>query len=103
MLQYIEDSKDSELDITNVNDTRWCARADAAMALSVGYSSFQKVLQVIAEDVNQKLQEIHEAKCLLKDFSKKENMAGFWAVVLNRINGVNKSLQMKSIELETSD
>ncbi|GFQ63871.1 zinc finger MYM-type protein 1 [Trichonephila clavata] len=57
MLQYIEDSKDSELDITNVNDTRWCARADAAMALSVGYSSFQKVLQVIAEDVNQKLQE----------------------------------------------
>ncbi|GFQ92688.1 uncharacterized protein TNCT_548161 [Trichonephila clavata] len=54
--------------------------------------------------MTQKQQVIHEANYLLKDLSKKENifMAGFWAVVLNRINGVNKSLQTKSTELQTS-
>ncbi|GFQ87268.1 hypothetical protein TNCT_488311 [Trichonephila clavata] len=30
---------DSELVVKRVNDTRWCARADATMALSKGYSS----------------------------------------------------------------
>ncbi|GFY08678.1 15-hydroxyprostaglandin dehydrogenase [Trichonephila clavipes] len=39
--------------------------------------------------MTQKLQVVHEAKCLLKDLSKNENVirAGFGAVVLNRING----------------
>ncbi|GFQ99368.1 hypothetical protein TNCT_82501 [Trichonephila clavata] len=68
------------------------------MALSKGYSNFQKALQVIAEDMTQKLKIIHEAKCLLKDIII---MVGFWAVVLNWINGVNKYLQVKSIELQT--
>ncbi|GFR04711.1 uncharacterized protein TNCT_239041 [Trichonephila clavata] len=74
-----QDSKDSEPVVKRVNNTRWCARADATMALSKGYSSFQEALQVIAEDMTQKLQVIHEVKCLLKDLSKKENttMAGF--------------------------
>ncbi|GFR00241.1 TTF-type domain-containing protein [Trichonephila clavata] len=78
------------------------ARYYSTMALSKGYRSFQEVLQVIAEDMTQKLQVIQETKCLLKDLSKKENtiMAGFWAVVLSRINGVNKSLQMISIKLQ---
>ncbi|GFQ89516.1 hypothetical protein TNCT_103321 [Trichonephila clavata] len=51
--------------------------------LSKDYSSFQKASQFIAEDMTQKLQVIHEAKCLLKDLSKKENivMAEFGAVV----------------------
>ncbi|GFY39992.1 hypothetical protein TNIN_98881 [Trichonephila inaurata madagascariensis] len=48
-----EDSKDSELVAKRVNDTRWCAGADVSMALSKGYSRFQKVLQVIAEDMTQ--------------------------------------------------
>ncbi|GFQ67199.1 uncharacterized protein TNCT_113441 [Trichonephila clavata] len=97
MLQYVEDRKDSKLVVKRINDSRCCARVDATMALSEGYSSFQKVLQVIAEDMTQKLQVIHEAKCLLKDLSKKENiiMAGFRAVVLNQINGANERLQMK--------
>ncbi|GFR15392.1 hypothetical protein TNCT_267991 [Trichonephila clavata] len=67
MLQYVEDSEDSELVVKRVNGTRWCVRADATMTLSKGYSSFQQVLQVICEDMTQKLQVIHEAKCLLKD------------------------------------
>ncbi|GFR13586.1 hypothetical protein TNCT_268551, partial [Trichonephila clavata] len=56
MLQYVEDSKDSELVVKRVNETRWCVRSDATMALFKGYSSFQKVLYVIAEDVTHKLQ-----------------------------------------------
>ncbi|GFR06931.1 TTF-type domain-containing protein [Trichonephila clavata] len=77
----------AELVVKRVNDTRWCTKADVTTALSKGYSSFQKVLQVIAEDITEKVQLIHETKCLLKDMSKKENiiMADFWAVVLNRI------------------
>ncbi|GFW13458.1 hypothetical protein TNCV_1209241 [Trichonephila clavipes] len=51
------------------------------------YSSFQKALQVIAEDMTQKLQVIHEAKRLLKDAEERNTiMAGFWTVILNRIN-----------------
>ncbi|GFQ91165.1 uncharacterized protein TNCT_286361 [Trichonephila clavata] len=93
MLLHVEDSKDYDLVVKRINDTRWCARVDATMTLSIGDSSFQKALHVIAEDMTLKLQVIHEAKCFLNDLSKKENMinASFWAVVLNRINGVNKS------------
>ncbi|GFW74224.1 TTF-type domain-containing protein [Trichonephila clavipes] len=98
MLQYVEDF---ELVVKRVNNTR-CARADATMALFKAYR-FQKALQVVVEDMTQKLQVIHEVKCLLIDFSNKENIrAGLRAVVLNRIKGVNKSLQMKSIKLQTA-
>ncbi|GFR19162.1 hypothetical protein TNCT_478361 [Trichonephila clavata] len=69
----------SELFVKRVNDTRRFARGDVTMALSEDSSSFQNALQVIAEDTAQKLQVIHEAKCLLKDLSKEENatVAGF--------------------------
>ncbi|GFR18135.1 hypothetical protein TNCT_211211 [Trichonephila clavata] len=50
-----KEATDSELVVKRVNDTRWCVRADATMALSKDYSSFQKVLQVIAGDGTQKL------------------------------------------------
>ncbi|GFR24700.1 hypothetical protein TNCT_230341 [Trichonephila clavata] len=65
------------------------------------YGNFQKALQVIAEEMTQKLQEIHEAIGLLKDSSKKILLLG-QAFVLYRINGVNKSLQIKSTELQTT-
>ncbi|GFR00882.1 hypothetical protein TNCT_457351 [Trichonephila clavata] len=47
MLQYVENIKVSELVVKIVNETTWCARADATKALSIGYSSLQKALQVI--------------------------------------------------------
>ncbi|GFQ98707.1 hypothetical protein TNCT_298871 [Trichonephila clavata] len=43
----------TELVLRRVNDIRWCARADATTALSKGYSSFQKALRVIAQDMTQ--------------------------------------------------
>ncbi|XP_033223026.1 zinc finger MYM-type protein 1-like [Belonocnema kinseyi] len=43
-----ECKKYSSLVLKNVSDTRWCARDDAAKALSKGYKSFQKALQSIA-------------------------------------------------------
>ena len=81
--------------------TRWCARADATKAL---YSSFQKALSVMASDAKQKPETIHEANCLLKDLSKKETavMSVFWAVILERINAVSKSLQNETIELKVA-
>ena len=100
MLENLQDKdgerqQNSTLVLKRATGTRWSARADAIKAFSQGYSSFQMALQVIAEDVNQKPDTIHEAKCLLNDLSKKENviMVGFWAVILDRINGVSKSLQ----------
>ncbi|GFV25329.1 hypothetical protein TNCV_1146001 [Trichonephila clavipes] len=44
------------------------------MALSKGYSRFQKALKVIAEDMTQKLQIVIKAKCLLKGLLSKENI-----------------------------
>lgn len=108
MLKYLKDEVDdcqgSTLVVKRANTTRWCARADATKALSRGYSSFQKTLQDITDDVNQKPETIHEARCLLNKMSKKENviMASFWAVILDRINIASKSLQMETIELKTA-
>lgn len=108
MLKYLQDNDEkqqgSTLVLKRVTDTRWCARADATKALSQGYSQFQKALKAIAENVDQNPETIHEAKCLLKDLSKKGNvfMAVFWAAILERINGVSKSLQNKTIELQTA-
>lgn len=55
---------------------------------ALSHGSFQKALQVIAEDVKQKPETIHEAKCMLNDMSKKKNviMEGLWAVIIDRIN-----------------
>ena len=58
----------------------------------------------MASDAKQKPETIHEAKCLLKDLSKKETavMSVFWAVILERINAVSKSLQNETIELKVA-
>ena len=74
--------------------------ADATKALYNGYSSFQKALTVMASDAKQKPETIHEAKCLLKDLSKKETavMSVFWAVILERIKLtllVNQTIELK--------
>ncbi|GFY50613.1 hypothetical protein TNIN_178091 [Trichonephila inaurata madagascariensis] len=44
----IWDSKDIELVVKRIHDTRWCVIADATMALSKGCSSLHKALRVIA-------------------------------------------------------
>ncbi|GFR14229.1 TTF-type domain-containing protein [Trichonephila clavata] len=85
MLQYDEDSKDSELVVKRVNDTRWYARVGATMAFSKGYISFQKALHVIAKDMTQKLKIIHEAKCLLKDLSKTEKALPSYKLVFKNL------------------
>ncbi|GFR21577.1 hypothetical protein TNCT_471401 [Trichonephila clavata] len=59
----------TEFVVKRVNDTRWCARADATVALSKGYSGFQKASQVLLK-ISQKLQISFEAKCLLKYLSR---------------------------------
>lgn len=90
-----ERKQDPSLVLKGVSDTRWCARADATKDLANGYNNFQKALQSIAGDETQPSQAIQEAKCLLNDLAKKGNavMAVFWAAILDRINGVSKSLQ----------
>ncbi|GFS39641.1 hypothetical protein TNIN_27151 [Trichonephila inaurata madagascariensis] len=74
-----------------------CARADSTLNLSKGYSSFQKALQVMAENMTQKLQLIHETKSI---------MAGFGDVILFRINGMrratNTTVVLKDAELWTT-
>ena len=69
-----EREQNSTLVLKRTTSTRWSARADAIKALSHGYSRFQRALQVMAEDVNQKPETIHEANCLLNGLSKKENV-----------------------------
>ncbi|GFS52318.1 hypothetical protein TNIN_328641 [Trichonephila inaurata madagascariensis] len=53
MLHCVENSKNSELVIRRENDTRGCAKADATMDLVKGYSSLEKALHVIAENMTQ--------------------------------------------------
>ena len=104
MSKCLENEAGSGLFLKRVTGTRWCERADVTKALSYGYSSFQKALSVIAEDVKRKPQIIHESKCLLQHLSKKETavMSVFWAVILERFDAVSKSLQKKTIELQTA-
>ena len=73
---------------TRFKESDWNKVMCATKALYNGYSSFQKALTVMASDAKQKPETIHEAKCLLKDLSKKETavMSVFWAVILERIN-----------------
>ena len=72
MSKCLENEAGSGLFLKRVTGTRWCERADATKALSYGYSSFEKALSVIAENVKQNPETIHEAKCLLQNLSKKE-------------------------------
>ena len=104
MSECLENEAGSTLVLKRVTGTRWCERADATKALSHGYSSFQKALSVIAGDVKQKPETIHDAKCLLQDLSKKETavMSVFWAVILERIDAGSKSLQKETIELKAA-
>lgn len=104
MSECLENEAGSTLVLKRVTGTRWCERADATRALSHGYSSFQKALSILAEDVKQKPETIHDAKCLLKDLSKRETavMSDFWAVILERIDAVSKSLQKETIELKSA-
>ena len=54
--------------------------------------------------MKQKLETINEAECLLQDLSKKETavLSVFWAVILERLNAISKSLQKYTIELQTA-
>jgi len=63
-----------------------------------------EALSVIAEDVKQNPETVHDAKCLLQDLSKNETavMSVFWAVILERIDAVSKSLQKETIELKVT-
>ena len=104
MSKCLENEAGSGLFLKRVTGTRWCERADATKALSYGYNSFQKALLVIAEDVKQKPETIHEAKCLLQGLSKKKTavISIFWAVILERFDAVSKSLQKETIKLQTA-
>ena len=104
MCECLQQQAVSALVLKRATGTRWCARADATKALYNGYSSFQKALSVMASDAKQTPETIHEANCLLKDLSKKEIavMSVFWAVILERINAVSKSLQNETIELKVA-
>ena len=62
MSKCLENEAGSGLFLKRVTGTRWSEREDATKALSYGYSSFQKALSVIAKDVKQKPETIHEAK-----------------------------------------
>ena len=53
MSKCLKNDTGSGLFLKRVTGTRWCERADAAKVLSYGYSSFQKALSVIAEDMKQ--------------------------------------------------
>ena len=72
MCECLQQQAVSALVLKRATGTRWYARADATKALYNGYSGFQKALTVMASDAKQKPETIHEAKCLLKDLSKKE-------------------------------
>ena len=104
MSKCLKNDAGSGLFLKRVTGTRWREQADVTKALSYGYSSFQKALSVITEDVKQKPETIHEAECLLQDPSKKETavLSVFWAVILERFNSVSKSLQKETIELQTA-
>ena len=63
-----------------------------------------EALKSISEEGNQKTDTCYEAITILKHRSKLETvfLADFWAVILERFNQVNKSLQQETLELDSA-
>ncbi|XP_049293555.1 zinc finger MYM-type protein 1-like [Anopheles funestus] len=81
--------------------TRWSARADAVLAIKVGFKNIKEALSKICDDKDEKLATLDEANALLKQITKHETalMTAIWNPLLQRINATSKSLQTVECEL----
>lgn len=81
--------------VKRLSDTRWSAHTDAVKALCEGYANIQLALDSLACDVDQSQDTRLEAQSLSKKRDKLETVILnlFWNDVLNRFNGVSKTVQ----------
>lgn len=91
------------LTLKSLSDTRWSARADATNALYQGYSDVKAALHEIANDPQQNHSCKHEANSLLKKMNHIEiaYLCCLWNTILIRFNATSKSLQSKTIDLNS--
>jgi len=87
--------------VKRLSDTRWSAHADAVNPLCEGYANIQLALDSLACDVDQSKDTWLEAQSLSKKMDKLETviLTLFWNDVLNRFNGVSKTVQKQDVNL----
>ncbi|XP_053989866.1 uncharacterized protein LOC128882312 [Hylaeus volcanicus] len=81
--------------------TRWSARIDAIAGLYISYPDITRVLDDLSEDDTQSNETRIEAKSILKQMKKFENvfMTVVWYEILTRINDTSKNLQRENMDL----
>ena len=87
--------------VKRLSDTRWSAHTDAVKDLCEGYANIQLALDSLACDVDQSQDTRLEAQSLSKKRDKLETVILnlFWNDVLNRFNGVSKTVQKQDVNL----
>lgn len=98
----LEMCKDKQsVSLKRVSDTRWSARADAVLAIKLGFAHIKEALNEICNAEEEKQVTIVEATSLLKKMEKYETalMTVIWNTILQRINATSKSLQSVECKL----
>lgn len=87
--------------VKRVCNTRWSARADAVLALKLGFTHIKQALTEICKPEEEKKGTIVEASSLLKKMDKYKTalMTVIWNTILQRLNATSKSLQTVECEL----
>ncbi|CAG4949276.1 unnamed protein product [Parnassius apollo] len=83
--------------VKSLSATRWSARADAIIALFTGHTDITKALDDLSKDDTQSNETRLEAKTILKQITKFENVfiTVVWHEILTRINDTSKNLQKR--------
>ncbi|CAG4963065.1 unnamed protein product [Parnassius apollo] len=87
--------------VKSLSATRWSARADAIIALFTGHTDITKALDDLSKDDTQSNETRLEAKTILKQITKFENVfiTVVWHEILTRINDTSKNLQKENMDL----
>ncbi|CAK1592716.1 unnamed protein product [Parnassius mnemosyne] len=96
-----EINKNEKKVVKSLSATRWSARADAIIALFTGHTDITKALDDLSKDDTQSNETRLEAKTILKQITKFENVFinVVWHEILTRINDTSKNLQKENMDL----
>lgn len=101
--ECLSKSRNANVTVKRVSDTRWSARHDACLSLSRNWNEIIKALNIIINSSTEKSKTKCEAKGLLKNLKSLEMgiLTTLWNDILERFNCISKKLQSVQIDLTT--
>ena len=105
LITALSEESSHPLTIKKLSKTRWAERADAVLALKVGYTIIITVLDAIANSTDQKPKVRLQAEGLVRTMNKLETgiMTIFWNRILQRFQMTSASLQAENLCLNTAN